>query len=338
MSRYFPQLFDGHTNCAGSSVQSWKNLADCPRARADEITSLERERLPQPERPHLIGNRDISMKIVRFELNGKPRWGVLTEPTKVSPLNERFDGREMLNFVRPESLLEDIEGRTIDASHLNWLPPTLARPKIICIGKNYADHAKEMGGDVPELPVVFSKFASTLIPHRGKIVVPAISEQVDFEAELVVIMGRQGRHIQQESALQYVAGFTCGNDVSARDWQTGKPGGQWLLGKTFDTFGPLGPVLVTTDEVGDPQELNVCLRLNGKVMQQANTSSMLYRIDYLISHISQFFTLEPGDLIFTGTPAGVGAGRTPPVFLKPGDDIEIEISKIGKLHNSVVAG
>jgi 2-keto-4-pentenoate hydratase/2-oxohepta-3-ene-1,7-dioic acid hydratase in catechol pathway len=277
------------------------------------------------------------MKIVRFELNGKSRWGVLTEPTRVSPLSERHNGESMLEFEQSDSLLADMEGRTIDTSRLDWLPPTVDRPKIICIGKNYADHAKEMGGDAPELPVVFSKFASALIPHQGKIVLPAISQQVDFESELVVVIGRPGRHIQQAVALRHVAGFTCGNDVSARDWQKGRPGGQWLLGKTFDTFAPLGPVLVTADEVGDPHKLEICLRLNGQVMQQANTSSLLYRIDYLIAHISQFFTLEPGDLIFTGTPAGVGAGRTPPVFLKPDDDIEIEISKIGKLRNSVVA-
>jgi 2-keto-4-pentenoate hydratase/2-oxohepta-3-ene-1,7-dioic acid hydratase in catechol pathway len=223
----------------------------------------------------------------------------------------------------------------LDKVHLN--PPLKDINKVICIGKNYADHAREMGGEPPEIPVVFSMFPSAIIGSGDNIVLPAISNQVDYEAELVVVIGKSGRHIPRERAMDHVFGYCCGNDISARDWQKGKPGGQWLLGKTFDTFAPLGPFLVTKDEVKDPHQLNVCCRLNGEVAQSSNTSSLIFQIDFLISHLSQFMTLAPGDLIFTGTPPGVGAGRKPPVFLKSGDTVEVEIESVGVLTNPIVA-
>lgn len=278
------------------------------------------------------------MKIVHFLQAGKPAWGVLTEPTRLTPLSLKLSPEEIFRWAgNPERLLADGLPNSIDVGSIQWLPPALPASKVICIGKNYADHAKEMGGDLPELPVVFSKFASCLIGHRQPIVLPTISAQVDWEAELVVAIGRRGRNIPESSALDWVAGYCCGNDVSARDWQKGRPGGQWLLGKTFDTFGPLGPFLVSRDEVPDPHQLQIELRLNGELMQQASTSLLIYRVEYLIAHLSKFVTLEPGDLIFTGTPAGVGAGRNPPRYLQPGEEIEIEISGLGKLKNQVVA-
>jgi 2-keto-4-pentenoate hydratase/2-oxohepta-3-ene-1,7-dioic acid hydratase in catechol pathway len=219
--------------------------------------------------------------------------------------------------------------------HLN--PPLKNINKVICIGKNYADHAREMGGEPPEIPVVFSMFPSAIIGPGDDVVLPRISNQVDYEAELVVVIGKPGRHIARERAMDHVFGYCCGNDISARDWQKGKPGGQWLLGKTFDTFAPLGPVLVTKDEIKNPHQLDVCCRLNGEVMQTSNTSSLIFQIDFLISHLSQFITLAPGDLIFTGTPPGVGAGRKPPLFLKPGDTVEVEIESVGVLTNPIVA-
>jgi 2-keto-4-pentenoate hydratase/2-oxohepta-3-ene-1,7-dioic acid hydratase in catechol pathway len=219
--------------------------------------------------------------------------------------------------------------------HLN--PPLKNINKVICIGKNYADHAREMGGEPPEIPVVFSMFPSAIIGPGDNVVLPRISSQVDYEAELVVVIGKLGRHIARERAMDHVFGYCCGNDISARDWQKGKPGGQWLLGKTFDTFAPLGPFLVTKDEVKDPHQLDVCCRLNGEVMQTSNTSKLIFQIDFLISHLSQFITLAPGDLIFTGTPPGVGAGRKPPLFLKPGDTVEVEIESVGVLANPIVA-
>ncbi len=209
--------------------------------------------------------------------------------------------------------------------------------KIICIGKNYAKHAQEMGSEPPSLPIVFSKFNSAITGPDTEVKLPKISDKVDFEAELVVVIGKRGRHISRSDAMQHVFGYCCGNDISARDWQKEKPGGQWLLGKTFDSFAPLGPAIVTVDEFTDPTAFEVSLKLNGQLMQQSKTSHLIFPIDYLIAHLSQFVTLEPGDLIFTGTPEGVGAGRTPPIFLKHGDQLEVEISGIGILRNSVVS-
>jgi len=164
-----------------------------------------------------------------------------------------------------------------------------------------------------------------------------VSQEVDYEAELVVVIGRGGRHIPRERAFEHVGGYAAGHDVSARDWQLNKPGKQWMAGKTFDTFAPVGPELVTPDEVPDPHKLGIRLRLNGQTMQESSTSQLIFGVDELIAYISQVFTLEPGDLIFTGTPPGVGMARKPPVWLKPGDTVEIEIDHLGTLTNSVVA-
>jgi 2-keto-4-pentenoate hydratase/2-oxohepta-3-ene-1,7-dioic acid hydratase in catechol pathway len=208
--------------------------------------------------------------------------------------------------------------------------------KVMCIGLNYADHAAESGAAIPSEPVVFNKFPTAVCAPDAPIVLPRLSSQVDYEAELVVVIGRQGRHIPREQAYTYVAGYTCGHDVSARDWQLAKPGGQWLLGKAFDTFAPFGPELVTADEI-NPGVLDICLRLNGQTMQRSNTRQLIFPVDHLVSYISGICTLKPGDVIFTGTPPGVGFARKPPVFLKPGDTVEVEIEKIGVLRNAVVA-
>ena len=224
----------------------------------------------------------------------------------------------------------------INKNDVNLEAPISDPGKIICIGKNYAKHAAEMGSEPPSIPVVFSKFNSAIASPGSDITLPPISEKVDFEAELVVVIGKQGRFIDRSDAMSHVFGYCCGNDISARDWQKEKPGGQWLLGKTFDGFAPLGPGIVTADEIDDPNNLDITLRLNGETMQSSNTSHLIFPIDFLISHLSQFVTLQPGDLIFTGTPAGVGAGRTPPIFLKNGDQLEVEIEGIGKLHNRIV--
>jgi 2-keto-4-pentenoate hydratase/2-oxohepta-3-ene-1,7-dioic acid hydratase in catechol pathway len=214
----------------------------------------------------------------------------------------------------------------------------LPRPgKVLCIGLNYRDHAKESGSPIPDQPVVFSKFAQSVIGPDDIIKLPAVSKEVDYEAELVIVIGKRAKHVGKEQAFQYVAGYTAGNDVSARDWQKGRPGGQWLLGKAPDTFAPLGPWLVTADEVGDPHNLRIQLRLNGETMQNSLTKELIFGIDELIAHITQLITLEPGDVIYTGTPPGVGVARKPPVFLKPGDSVEVDIEHIGVLRNTVAA-
>lgn len=216
------------------------------------------------------------------------------------------------------------------------LAPIATPSKVICIGLNYRDHALETNSPIPEEPVVFNKFPQAVVGPDDNVVLPAVAHEVDYEAELVVIIGKQGRRIRREDAFQYVAGYTVGNDVSARDWQKGRPGGQWLLGKTPDTFAPTGPHLVTADEV-DPHNLRVQLRLNGETMQDSSTKELIFGIDELIAHLSKLFALQPGDLIFTGTPPGVGAARKPPVYIKPGDTMEVEIEGLGILVNPVVA-
>ncbi len=217
------------------------------------------------------------------------------------------------------------------------LAPVPDARKIVCIGLNYRDHAAESGVPVPSEPILFSKYATALIGHGETIILPAVSQEVDYEAELVVVIGRGGRHIPRKRAFEHVGGYAVGHDVSARDWQLNKPGKQWMAGKTFDTFAPVGPVLVTPDEVPDPHKLGIRLRLNGQTMQDSSTSQLIFGVDELIAYLSQVFTLEPGDLIFTGTPPGVGMARKPPVWLKPGDTVEVEIDGLGTLQNRVAA-
>ena len=225
----------------------------------------------------------------------------------------------------------------ISPDSLKFLPPVPDPIKIICIGLNYRDHAAESGAPIPAEPIVFSKYPTALIGHEADIVLPQTSREVDYEAELVVVMGRCGRFIAKEDALDYVAGYTIGNDVSARDWQLKKAGGQWMIGKTFDTFAPTGPVLVTADEFDQPFDQAIQLRLNGETMQRSRTSQMIFGVDELVHYLSTVFTLDVGDLIFTGTPPGVGMARKPPRFLQPGDVVEVEIEGLGTLRNHVAA-
>lgn len=222
------------------------------------------------------------------------------------------------------------------AAETRLLPPIPDPQKIICVGLNYRDHAEESGAPIPREPVLFSKFATTLIGHGDSIVLPAVSQEVDYEAELVLVVGKKGRHLKEENALEYLAGYTVGHDVSARDWQLKKDGKQWLAGKTFDTFAPTGPVLVTRDEVADACNLGIRLRLNGKTMQDSNTRQMIFTPAAVLAYVSQVVTLLPGDLVFTGTPPGVGAARKPPVYMKGGDVVEVEIDGLGVLRNPVV--
>jgi 2-keto-4-pentenoate hydratase/2-oxohepta-3-ene-1,7-dioic acid hydratase in catechol pathway len=229
------------------------------------------------------------------------------------------------------------QGDAIPAEALQLLPPVPSPEKIICVGLNYADHARESGSQPPAEPVLFNKFPTAAAAHGQPIVLPRLSREVDYEAELVVVIGAGGRRIPAARARQHVAAYCCGNDVSARDWQLRKPGGQWLLGKSFDTFAPFGPVLVTADEIAEPGNLRIQLRLNGQVMQDSSTAQLIFSIEELVCYVSGVCTLSPGDLIFTGTPSGVGFAREPPVFLQPGDTVEVEIERIGVLSNPVAA-
>jgi len=224
---------------------------------------------------------------------------------------------------------------THDPKTAELLAPIPDPPKIVCLGLNYRDHALETGAAIPEEPILFSKYASAVIGTGASIVLPDVSAEVDYEAELVVVVGRGGKKIPRQRAFDHVAGYTIGHDVSARDWQLRKPGKQWMAGKTFDTFAPLGPELVTRDEVPDPHNLGIRLRVNGQTMQDSRTSQLIFHVDEVIAYLSQIFTLEPGDLIFTGTPPGVGMARKPPVWLSDGDLVEVEIDGLGVLRNPV---
>jgi 2-keto-4-pentenoate hydratase/2-oxohepta-3-ene-1,7-dioic acid hydratase in catechol pathway len=217
------------------------------------------------------------------------------------------------------------------------LAAPVPRPgKIVCVGLNYRDHAAESRLPVPDSPVIFAKFPTAVIGPETPIRLPASSERVDFEAELAVVIGRRARRVSGAGAMDVVAGLTIANDVTARDFQ--KLDGQWVRGKSCDTFAPLGPALVTLDEIADPHALRIRLRLNGAVMQDSNTDQFVFGIPALIAFLTRTLTLEPGDVILTGTPPGVGFARRPPVYLKPGDVVEVEIEGLGVLRNPVASG
>lgn len=237
--------------------------------------------------------------------------------------------REAIDFATDHAELR------LPAGELELLPPVPRPPKIICVARNYGEHAAEANLSVLEHPNLFIRFAQSLIPHEAPILVPKVSKNVDWEAELAVIIGRPGKHVAKEAALDHVAGYSIFNDVSIRDWQLRVP--QFGAGKNFDASGPFGPALVTKDEVPDPQALKIELELNGEVMQSASTADMVFSVADLIEHISAFATLEPGDVIATGTPSGVGFVRKPPRFLEPGDTVRIEIERVGVLENPVAA-
>lgn len=207
-------------------------------------------------------------------------------------------------------------------------------PKIVCVGLNYADHTGETGFEAPKSPLLFGKFANTLCADGDPILLPAGGGHVDAEAELTVVIGRLASKVGVDDAFDFIAGYTCGNDVSARDVQFGD--GQWFRGKGYDTFCPVGPRVVPAGEL-DPSDLNVVQRLNGAVLQEARTRTLIFDIPYLVSYVSQAITLEPGDMILTGTPSGVGFFRDPKIALAPGDVVEIEVEGIGILRNEVRA-
>lgn len=227
--------------------------------------------------------------------------------------------------------------KRIAADSARFHAPVPDPRKIVCLGLNYRDHALESGKAIPTEPVLFSKYATALIGHGESIVIPKVSKRVDYEAELVIVIGKKGRHIPVEKAMQFVAGYCAGHDVSARDWQFKGETKQWMSGKTFDTFAPVGPELVTADELPDPHSLPIRLRLNGQTMQDSNTRQLIFGVPEILAYLSVIMTLEPGDLIFTGTPPGVGDARKPPVYMKPGDIAEVEIEGLGLLRNPCVA-
>jgi 2-keto-4-pentenoate hydratase/2-oxohepta-3-ene-1,7-dioic acid hydratase in catechol pathway len=269
-------------------------------------------------------NQEQAMKIVRF----------LSEDGKICLGSIETDRPEEARIVRGDLFGKlEITGQT---ARIGRLLSPLDPPNILAVGLNYGGHAEETKISRPEIPVLFIKATTTVIGPDEMILLPSVGpDRVDYEAELAVIIGRRAKNVSREDALGYVLGYACANDVSARDWQIEKQKKQWARGKSFDTFCPLGPCLVTGDEIPDPNILGIRAILNGQVMQNSNTSDMIFDVQSLISDLSRSFTLLPGTVILTGTPEGVGFTRKPPVFLKVGDAITIEIERIGSLTNRV---
>lgn len=289
------------------------------------------------------------MRLVTFLHDGELRLGALKEQDgreTVVDLN-RADPQlpvDMVQFLRGGDTLrapadDALRNAPTEATHelgTVTLKATVSNPdKIICIGLNYHDHAVETNMSIPEVPTVFAKYPNTLIGSGELIVIPRATQQVDYEAELAFVIGRRGRHIQETEAMHYVAGYTVFNDVSGRDYQMQT--GQWTVGKSFDTFGPIGPALVTTDEVPDPHALDISLSVGDERLQDSNTRELIFTIPNLVAYLSEVMTLEPDGIIATGTPAGVGFIRPPPRFLRQGDTVRVEIEGLGVLENPVVA-
>jgi 2-keto-4-pentenoate hydratase/2-oxohepta-3-ene-1,7-dioic acid hydratase in catechol pathway len=267
--------------------------------------------------------------------SGAPKVGYI-EDGEIRPLGDGSLLEYIVHGRSPERRPSEA-GETVALEEASLHPPIAQPEKIVAIGLNYEDHAAETGAEIPDKPVVFTKYPNTIIGPGAPIRVPPITEQVDYEAELAVIIGRRAKNVSESEALDYVFGYTNANDVSARDLQFSE-GGQWTRSKSIDTFLPLGPYVATRDEIPDPQDLFIRAILNGETVQDGTTSRMIFSVAELISFLSQGMTLEPGDVIITGTPPGVGMARDPQLWMKPGDEVSIEIEGLGTLTNPVEAG
>ncbi|MBW7457391.1 fumarylacetoacetate hydrolase family protein [Paenibacillus sepulcri] len=295
------------------------------------------------------------MKLVTIANNGRSTLGVKTDAGIIDV--EQAFMQVPAGTDTPANVMQVIEGGdqavaalqkyiselpAADATYLlneddiEWGPCVTEPNKIICIGLNYRKHAEETNAKIPEFPILFNKFNNTLTGHGRDIAVPKVTQKLDYEAELVIVIGKKAKYVSKEDALSHVFGYCNVNDLSARDLQLRTQ--QWLLGKSCDDFSPLGPYLVTADEIGDPNNLNIKTTVNGEVRQSSNTSDMIFHCDEIVSYVSQHMTLVPGDIILTGTPAGVVMGypEEKQVYLKPGDVVTIEVEKLGALTNRFV--
>jgi 2,4-diketo-3-deoxy-L-fuconate hydrolase len=279
------------------------------------------------------------MKLLRFGPVGQEKTGIMDADGQVRDLSAHVP-----DLSGPAVALEALDKiRNIDISALPVVtdPGRIGSclssvPNFFCIGLNYALHAKESGMDAPAEPIIFSKATSALSGPNDDVILPRTSEKGDWEVELGVVIGKTALYVSEEDALDYVAGYCTINDVSERSFQTER-GGQWIKGKSAPTFGPTGPYLVTADEVGDPQNLRVTLKLNGDTVQDSNTSDMIFSVREIVSYMSSFMELRPGDIIATGTPSGVGMGMKPQRFLRPGDVMEVEVEGLGAQKQTAVA-
>ena len=280
------------------------------------------------------------MKLIRFGEANKEKTGIILNDQyyDTSSLGEDYDekffGSGGLERLK-KFIASDREKLPVISGDERMGSPVARPSKIICIGLNYADHAKEAKANIPVEPIIFLKSTTALCGPYDDVIIPKNSKKTDWEVELAVVIGQKASYADETDALKYVAGFCLHNDLSEREFQLERSG-QWVKGKSCDTFAPLGPYLATPDEVGDINNLRLWLTVNGRIMQDGTTADLIFKIPFLISYVSQFMTLLPGDVISTGTPAGVGLGMNPPVFLKPGDVVELGIDGLGTSRQNVV--
>ena len=290
---------------------------------------LSYERDGAPRLAAQIGCRHVDLA------DASGRLGLEALPARFEDFIKRPAYLKIAQEVTSRVAQEDGTGLSQSIHGIRFLPPIVSPPKIVCVARNYAEHAKEAGLAVSETPILFARFPATLIGDQAPILLPEISHQLDWEGEFAVVIGKHtnGRRITKAEAMEYVFGYTVFNDVTVRDYQFKVT--QYTAGKNFRASGPIGPVVVTTDELADPHNLQIVTRINGRVEQDANTRTMLFDIPTILENIAEFIDLEPGDIIPMGTPAGVGFKRKPPVFLKPGDVVSVEVEGIGILTNPV---
>jgi len=281
------------------------------------------------------------MKLASYELDGRAGFGALVGDSLVPLATLLGGGIEALARITDEGALSDIRSfirssaQRIPLSAVRFLPVNPSPRKIFCVGVNYGEHMRETQRSPTAHPIIFLRLASSQIGHGRPIVKPAVSDELDFEGEIAVVVRKGGRAIEQAHALDHVLGYSCYNDVTVRDWQ--RHTSQWTAGKNFDGTGAFGPWLTTPDEMPAADAISLTTRLNGQIVQHAVSDAMIFSIAEQIAYLSTFSTLEPGDVIVTGTPGGVGAKRTPPLFMKPGDVIEVEVGGVGTLSNPIVA-
>ena len=273
------------------------------------------------------------MRLASFIHGGEPGYGLVVEdgilPATPAFCADYADLRAVLAAGAERQLPDNVDDAPLPLSDIQFLPPVPNPDKVLCVGVNYRAHIAEMGRALPDYPVVFTRFARSLVGHQEPLLRPLVSHQYDFEGELAVIIGKPARHVTREQALDHVAGYSCFMDGSVRDWQ--RHTGQFTAGKNFDSSGAMGPWLVTADEIPDPSFLLLQTRVNGAVMQRGELADLVFDIPALLEYCSTFTELRPGDVIATGTPGGVGAARTPPVWLEAGDTVEVDIGGVGNL-------
>ncbi|MEM8709938.1 MAG: fumarylacetoacetate hydrolase family protein [Planctomycetota bacterium] len=294
------------------------------------------------------------MKLVSFQRDGQLSTGALLAGDFVldfhHPATDLPDADGPLDWMDTDGACYQSARRLVDAhdagqleakgailplANVDLVAPIPRPGKVICIGLNYRDHAEESGLEVPSEPLVFSKFSSCVVGPEAEVILPKGAKEVDYEAEFGVVIGRRASHVSEADAMDYVLGYCNINDVSARDFQFAD--GQWQRGKSCETFCPAGPFIATADEIADPHALRIQFRLNGETLQDSSTNQLIFNVPQLVAYLSGFVTLEPGDMISTGTPPGVGFARKPPVYVQPGDSMEVEVEGLGVLKNSAVA-